>query len=111
MEFRDSDLALQPTFGDILYRLVVAILARASLVLVACMMVGILSDRGVAPYLATAGWCFGFVAAFMVGHALRAERGASLAEAGDHYALAFLNYGIAFVAFVAFELVGTATPA
>ena len=108
MELRDSDLALRPTFGDILYRLVVTTLARASLVLVVCIVVGILSDHGVGPHLAAAGWCFGFVGSFMLGNALRAERSAMLAEAGALYALAFLNYGIAFVAFVAFELVGAA---
>jgi hypothetical protein len=111
MELRDSDLALQPTFSNILYRLVVAALSRASLVLVACMMVGVLSDRGIGPHLAAAGWCFGFVGSFMQGHGLRAEWSAMFAEAADLYAFAFLNYAIAFVAFLALELVGTTTRA
>ena len=105
MELRQSDLVLGPTVGSVLYRLVVTALARASLVLIACMVMGLLSDRGVGPHLMVAGWCFGFVGSFMLGHGLRAERNAMFTEAGQLFASAFLNYVIALAAFLAAGLV------
>ncbi len=98
---------LSPAFAGIMYRLVVTALVRASVVLIACMIMGVLSERGVAPYLPAAGLSFGLVGSFMLNHGLRAERGSLPLEAGNRYALAFVNYVIAFGAFLAAALVET----
>jgi hypothetical protein len=111
MELNDRDLALPPTFGSIVSQLVITALARAALVLVACMAVGLFSDAGTRPYLCAAGLSFGLVGSIMFNHALRAERSSIFSDAANLYALAFINYAIASAAFFAAELIRAPAPA
>jgi membrane associated rhomboid family serine protease len=109
MEIHEGDVASGRVINGILVGLFVTAFARASLIVVACAMAGVLSDRGVVPHLAAAGWCFAFMGSFMVGHGLRAERSGMLPEAADHYAFAFSSCVIAAAAFFTAGLAAPAT--
>jgi hypothetical protein len=85
--------------------LIVAALARTSVVLVVCVLMGILSGRGVLPYLPAAGLSFGLVGSFVLNHGFRAERSSMFSQAVHLYGLAFVNYAVAFGAFLAAGLV------
>ena len=86
-------------------------MARVSLVLIACIVMGFFSGRGIGPYLPAAGWSFGLVGSFMLNHALKAERGLKLDDAGHLYALALVNCVVACVALFASGLGGMAASA
>ena len=92
------------SFGAVLYGITLTGLARASLVLVACMIIGTLSGQGVEPYLGSAVLVFSAVAALTLGRGLRAERSLARDQAGNLYALVLVNYFVAYASFLAHRL-------
>lgn len=96
-----------PTIGAVLYGIALMGLARASLVLVACMMIGTLSGQGVEPYLRSAVVAFSAVGALTLGRGLSAERSSARDQAGNLYALVLVNYFVAYASFFAHRLLTT----
>jgi len=96
-----------PTIGAVLYGIALMGLARASLVLVACMMIGTLSVQGVEPYLRSAVVAFSAVGALTLGRGLSAERSSARDQAGNLYALVLVNYFVAYASFFAHRLLTT----
>src|SRR5215207_3237711 len=93
-----------PTVGAVLCGITLTGLARASLVLVACMMIGTLSGQGVEPYLRSAVLAFSAVGALTLARGLRAERSSARDQAGNLYALVLVNFFVAYASFFAHRL-------
>jgi hypothetical protein len=76
MPSRQGHTAPSPTLGAVLHRIALRALAQASLVLVACMMVGVLNDQGVEPYLRSAVLAYSLFGSFALGQGSGEEIGA-----------------------------------
>jgi heme O synthase-like polyprenyltransferase len=90
----------------VLYRTALTALAKASLVLVACMAISSLSGHGLGPSLRAAILAFGLLGGIALGRGLRAERSSEHEQAGSLYALALVNYFICYVALLVDSLLG-----
>ncbi|WP_046866996.1 hypothetical protein [Microvirga massiliensis] len=95
-----EQVAPSPSFGMVLYRIVVAALLLSALVLVACILVGKLSGAGVESYLQASGLCFSLVGALALGHGLGAETRSAHDKATTCYVMALMNYSIAYNVFL-----------
>jgi hypothetical protein len=102
-----GDAVPSPTFGMILYRIALTALAKASLVLIACVVFGSLSGHGLGPSLRAAILAFGLLGGVALSGALRAERKTEHDQAGGLYALALVNYFICYVALLVDSLLET----
>jgi hypothetical protein len=102
-----GDGALSPTFRMVLYRIALTALAKASLVLVACMAIGSLSGHGLGPSLRAAILAFGLLGGLTLSRGLRAERDTEHDQAGSLYALTLVNYFICYVALLVNSLLET----
>jgi hypothetical protein len=82
-----GETALAPNFKAALYGIVLTALARASLVLAACILMDAFGGQGAA-----------------LGRGLRAERASEFDQASRFYALALVNYFICYAALLAGSL-------
>lgn len=107
MKARPDHAGLSPMFANVLYQVALTALAQASFVLVACVLMGALSGRGVGAYLPVAGFGFSLVGGFVLSRGLTAERNSAPAHAGNLYAVALVNYAVSYASFLSGRLVGT----
>jgi hypothetical protein len=99
-----NDAVPSQTFGMALYRIALTALAKASLVLVACMAIGSLGGHGLGPSLRAALLAFGLLGGVALSRGLNAERNSEYDQAGALYALTLVNCFICYVALLADSL-------
>jgi hypothetical protein len=104
---RPSHMSLTSSFGSVLSRVALRALAQASLVLVACMIMGASSGRGVAPYLSAAIFGFGLIGGFALNCGLRAEKNSLHDLAGFLYAFTLVSFFTAYASMLAHRLIAT----
>ena len=108
MPLRQGHTAPSSTVSAALHRMALTALAHASLVLVACMMAGALSGKGVEPYLRSAVLAFSLIGSFALGRAIKAEWNSAYDQAGHLYALSLVHHFVAYASIMAHRLSETA---
>jgi hypothetical protein len=93
-----------PTFGRILYRIAVTAIAKASIVLFACMILEGISGQKPGTFHWAAFLAFAFLGGMALSAGMKAERISAYEQAGDLYAVALVNYLICFHSLLAIRV-------
>jgi Na+/melibiose symporter-like transporter len=95
------------TFREILCRVAFEGLARAVLVLLACMIMSVATGQNLKHSFQTAILAFSLLGAIALERGLKAERSRTYAQAANLYAVALMNYLICYASIVTENLAGT----
>jgi hypothetical protein len=89
------------SLGAALYTIAVTALVQASLALLACMLAGNLSGRGVEPYLRASVLVFGLLGSYALAQGIKAEKASARQQAFALYGAALVNHFVAYASVVA----------
>ena len=73
---------------------------QVSFILLACAVLGKLTEKGLSPFLAASALAFSFSGSITLGRSLRAEFESAYDEAGNLYSLTLVNYVTSYASFL-----------
>jgi hypothetical protein len=88
------------TLGAVVFRMAEAAFMQVSFILLACAVLGKLTEKGLSPFLAASALAFSFSGSITLGRSLRAEFESAYDEAGNLYSLTLVNYVTSYASFL-----------